>query len=255
MLGSRSNIVTSKCLKHRLYNNISDKLTHQYNNVKHIHYTTYNKHYNSNKSTIFNKTTITTLVIGSVLCYIVHDNYNSNSIIYADSHDQHNNNDDSTDQFLSPSKILDDVIHNNQTLAQSFIINSEITIASRWRRIIAVLIDATIMNGISELVHYTLLSSFNISLVPISLVLNTAYVTLTNVQFNGQTLGKYLLKIRTIKEDGRVMDYKTATLEYLYSAIFNMVCLSDVLYSLFNIGGQYKCIHNKLTNTLVVYNA
>jgi len=85
-----------------------------------------------------------------------------------------------------------------------------------------------------------------------AVAINFGYEILQNYMWNGQTLGKRLLAIRTVRESGEPMDLYTVLV--LQLSRLSMILLGlDAFWSLFNFSGDYKCLHNVTSGTLVVY--
>ena len=71
-------------------------------------------------------------------------------------------------------------------------------------------------------------------------------------RWNGQTVGKRLLKIRTCREDGSPLSMRTALADLTLKVFTNMPPHGVVL-GMMNAFGNNQCLHNYLCGTVVVY--
>ena len=85
----------------------------------------------------------------------------------------------------------------------------------------------------------------------VSVLLNSAYEVACYVQFDGQTLGKWLTGIKVQRDDGLRMDLQSSALVF-GGKLLNLFLFADVIYGLLNLGGDAKCLHNVLSGTTVV---
>ena len=85
----------------------------------------------------------------------------------------------------------------------------------------------------------------------VSVLLNYVYEVSCYVQFDGQTLGKWLTSIQVQRDDGLQMDLQSASLVFA-GKLLNLFLFADVFYGLLNLGGDAKCLHNVLSGTTVV---
>ena len=128
-------------------------------------------------------------------------------------------------------------------------------VASWWRRILAFLIDNSLVSVAFSLADKYLApmsGPYGRVAVPLlSFVFNFTYETACYMYSDGQTLGKWLLGIRVVRDDGQPMDVTTGALVF-GGKVLNILLLADVLYGLLNLGGDGKCIHNVISRTTVV---
>jgi uncharacterized RDD family membrane protein YckC len=157
-------------------------------------------------------------------------------------------------------------------------------IAGFWRRVLAIYVDCIII-GVLELVVIVALGGMLIGLHPmwtrsIGMVGITAYFTILNSHIGeGQTIGKRLLKIRVVGEDGHTISLLKAAaraLIYLLPAVLttygvyfpvvipntelvvpylallgNVICIFTVIVFLFNTQAR-QTVHDILCKTYVV---
>ena len=125
-------------------------------------------------------------------------------------------------------------------------------VASWWRRILAFLIDNCIVSIAFQLAHTVLAGPYEAVTVPLTAFLtNLLYEVTCYTQWEGQTLGKWVLGIRVVRDDGLGMDVGTSTLVW-GGKLLNLLLFVDVLYGIINVTGDNKCIHNLLSGTTVV---
>ena len=71
-------------------------------------------------------------------------------------------------------------------------------------------------------------------------------------RWNGQTVGKRLLRIRTRREDGAAVSFRTALAD-LSLKVFTNMPPHGVFFGTLNVFGHNRCLHNYLCGTVVVY--
>jgi uncharacterized RDD family membrane protein YckC len=146
-------------------------------------------------------------------------------------------------------------------------------LAPWWRRVIAYLIDAAIVVGLTEGMYFALghrsyigradtEHEWLLRLVVLAVVGSLYYPPLMTVT-NGQTLGKLLLKIRVIRTDGERMTPARALWRQVAIQIvaFNVVSYWFYAYGLFGLGlldgvwplwdRESRAIHDMLAGTRV----
>ena len=128
-------------------------------------------------------------------------------------------------------------------------------VASWWRRIIAFLIDNSLVSiafSLADKYLAPLSGPYATVAIPLlSFVFNFAYETACYITTDGQTLGKWLLGIRVVRDDGQAMDVTTGALVF-GGKVLNILLMADVLYGLLNLDRDGKCIHNVISGTTVV---
>ena len=70
------------------------------------------------------------------------------------------------------------------------------------------------------------------------------------VKNNGQTIGKKMMKIRIVKEDGTAMTYGDAFLRNIVGYIISGICYLGFIWALFD--ARKQGFHDKIFKTLVV---
>ena len=85
----------------------------------------------------------------------------------------------------------------------------------------------------------------------ISVLINYLYETLSYLNFDGQTLGKFLFSCRVVRDDGLPLDLQSASIMF-GGKLLNLFVFADVIYGLLNVAGDNKCLHNVLSGTTVV---
>ena len=128
-------------------------------------------------------------------------------------------------------------------------------VASWWRRILAFLIDNSLVSIAFSLADKYLApvsgQYASIAVPLLSFAFNFTYETACYLYTDGQTLGKWLLNIRVVRDDGQAMDVSTGALIF-GGKVLNILLMADVLYGLLNLDRDGKCIHNVISNTTVV---
>ena len=125
-------------------------------------------------------------------------------------------------------------------------------VAAWWRRIAAFLIDNCIVSLVFQVAHTLMAGPYEAVTVPlISILTNLVYEVTCYTQWEGRTLGKRLLGIRVVRDDGMAMDVGTSTLVW-GGKLLNLVVFVDVLYGMLNLAGENKCLHNLASGTTVV---
>jgi len=71
------------------------------------------------------------------------------------------------------------------------------------------------------------------------------------IQWNGQTPGKKLLRIRCVRDDGRPMNLYTALADYVLKVLTNMPPYG-LMMGVLDLFENEKCLHNYLCGTRVV---
>ena len=128
-------------------------------------------------------------------------------------------------------------------------------VASWWRRIVAFLIDNSLVSlafSLADKYLAPLTGPYGSVAVPLlSFVFNFTYETACYMYSDGQTLGKWLLAIRVVRDDGQPMDVSTGALLF-GGKVLNILLMADVLYGLLNLDRDGRCIHNVISGTTVV---
>lgn len=81
-------------------------------------------------------------------------------------------------------------------------------------------------------------------------LVGAAYAILLWVNWNGQTLGKKVMKIKVIREDGKKLDYKTAVIRYLGYFLSSIPLLLGFLWVIWD--EKKQAWHDKIAGTYVV---
>jgi uncharacterized RDD family membrane protein YckC len=117
-------------------------------------------------------------------------------------------------------------------------------------RFIAIFIDAIVVSIISSILSTTKGgSSSAISTMPGFLIGGLYYVLMWSYQ-NGQTLGKKVMKIKVVREDGKPVDLTTSILRYIGYFISAFVFFLGFLWILFD--SKKQGWHDKIAKTYVV---
>ena len=131
-------------------------------------------------------------------------------------------------------------------------------VANWWRRILAFLIDNSLVSiafSLADKYLAPITGPYGSVAVPLlSFLLNFTYETACYMYSDGQTLGKWLLAIRVVRDDGQQMDVTTGALVF-GGKVLNILLMADVLYGLLNLDRDNKCIHNVISGTTVVMKA
>jgi len=112
--------------------------------------------------------------------------------------------------------------------------------ASIFSRFIAAFIDGVIVSLICGILH----------LRDASGILYIVYCIFMLSQYNGQTLGKRLLNIRVVNQDGTTPDVRTATIRSFSTILSGLVLCIGYIWALFN--PKKQTWHDILANTYVV---
>lgn len=139
-----------------------------------------------------------------------------------------------------PSDVLS---HNLSQLSSA----GDITLAPLYKRILAGFMDSLIIAGISNVI--TIIFGPSTALIIAPFLSNVGYDICNNVYLNGQTIGKLMCSIQTIRNNGLSVDFITACKLYT-GKLFNIILGLDIIVALFN--NENKCIHNYLSDTVVV---
>lgn len=117
------------------------------------------------------------------------------------------------------------------------------TYAGFLERLVAILIDGFVLAFAGAILgrgRMGVMSSF----------IGALYAVLLWVNWNGQTLGKKLMKIKVVREDGQKLDYATAVVRYLGYILSALALCLGYLWVLWDEKKQGW--HDKIAKTLVV---
>lgn len=118
-------------------------------------------------------------------------------------------------------------------------------------RLVAALIDGVVIAVISSVLKNTPLPNFQRRLFRnSSLIIGALYSILLWVNWHGQTIGKKLMKIKVVQENGRPVDYRTAIIRYLGYLISSLVLFLGYLWIIWDEKKQGW--HDKIARTYVV---
>lgn len=129
--------------------------------------------------------------------------------------------------------------------------------AGFWRRLYANIIDSLIIGVVASPLSYTISSSVknssdttttNIGIF--SFIISFAYVAFFWVSQNGQTLGKRIMGVRVIKDDGSPVDLATAVVRYIGYALSSLIFCLGYLAAAFD--SRKRAWHDRIAHTLVV---
>lgn len=115
-------------------------------------------------------------------------------------------------------------------------------------RLAALFIDAVIISVISSL-----LSGYRSNSVMANMpgfVIGALYYVLMWTYSNGQTLGKKVMKIKVIREDGKPVDLQTAILRYIGYFVSGLFLGLGFIWVLFD--DRKQGWHDKIAHTFVV---
>lgn len=111
------------------------------------------------------------------------------------------------------------------------------------KRFAAALIDGVIFMVVGMIIPVSIRFFFNA-------VAGALYSILLWVNWNGQTLGKKLMKIKVVKEDGTALTYSDAVVRYLGYIVSTVVLFIGYLWIIWDEKKQGW--HDKIAKTLVV---
>jgi uncharacterized RDD family membrane protein YckC len=119
--------------------------------------------------------------------------------------------------------------------------------ASFSQRFLALLIDLIILSLVGN--FWQKLFGNRLYATIISLV-NAAYSIVLWVNWNGQTVGKKLLRIKVVRSDRQPIDYRTAILRYLGYIVSAIPLLIGYFWMLWD--PKKQTWHDKIAQTAVV---
>jgi uncharacterized RDD family membrane protein YckC len=124
-------------------------------------------------------------------------------------------------------------------------------ISPLWRRVVAFLIDNTLISVLFQAVHYAFAGQYETLAVPLAVFGSFAYEVLSYIYADGKTLGKYLTNIQVVTDNGTPVTLGVAV-KYTLGKLLNIFLMADALYGAFDVSGDKKCIHNVFSRTVVV---
>lgn len=148
---------------------------------------------------------------------------------------------------------------------------SQIRLASVGRRWLAIIIDGLVVavitlllagvSGAFTTIEEALLSDdvtmvsaavsqFQNDVLSANLLVSAVYNVAFMAMFNGQTLGKIMLKLRVIKKNGRRIGILDAIIRNVFGYTISGMFLLGYLWAIFD--REKQCWHDKLAGTLVV---
>lgn len=113
--------------------------------------------------------------------------------------------------------------------------------ATFWERFLAIFIDGIVLSFANQMLKHMPMAGF---------LIGALYAILLWVNWNGQTLGKKVMKIKVVREDGKPLDYQTAIIRYLGYMLSGAVLLLGFLWVIWD--SKKQGWHDKLAKTLVV---
>ena len=131
-------------------------------------------------------------------------------------------------------------------------------------RLVAMLIDGVIIGFLSSLIGNFFYSTLfkapirmgpfsatgSVKVQPLSALITALYAILLWVNWNGQTLGKKVMKIRVVTENGEPVGYKEAIVRYLSYILSGLALGLGFLWVIWDEKKQGW--HDKIAGTLVV---
>jgi uncharacterized RDD family membrane protein YckC len=120
--------------------------------------------------------------------------------------------------------------------------------ASFVTRLIAVVIDAVILGivtGIMNAIFAQWLSTI------LGIVIGFAYYTYSESSANQATIGKMIMKIKVVGEDGGRVSFATAAIRYLGRIVSFVILLIGYLMVLWD--PKRQALHDKIAHTYVVH--
>lgn len=124
-----------------------------------------------------------------------------------------------------------------------------------WRRFIASMLDGFIIGLVTSPLTYSVTSHSTTSSTSTSnslptFLISAAYILFFWVYQNGQTLGKKIMGLRIVKENGQSLDFPTAVTRYFGYLISAAVFCLGLISAAFNPKKQGW--HDKMANTIVI---
>lgn len=147
-------------------------------------------------------------------------------------------------------EIRSDDLHHNFVIHEPKV-ELDYVVSSLWRRVVAFLIDNTLISVLFQAIHVLLAGKYEAIGVPLAACGSFAYEVLSYVHADGRTLGKYLTNIQVSTDDGTPITYGVA-IKYTLTKLLNIFFMADALYGAFDVSGQKKCIHNVFSRTVVL---
>ncbi len=120
--------------------------------------------------------------------------------------------------------------------------------ASFWRRFAAAFIDGLIIGVLPNVVVNT---GNGTMANPLSFIIGIAYFVWMNGMY-GATVGKMVMKIKIVKENGSKITYADAALRYFASILSAIALLIGYLWMLWD--PKKQTWHDKIAHTVVVKN-
>lgn len=104
--------------------------------------------------------------------------------------------------------------------------------------------------GADEAALSAAFSQFQSNTLAVNLIVSAVYNVLLMVMFNGQTLGKMMLRLRVVKKRGGRITILDAILRNVFGYMISQIFLLGYLWALFD--GEKQTWHDKMAGTLVV---
>jgi uncharacterized RDD family membrane protein YckC len=126
-------------------------------------------------------------------------------------------------------------------------------LASFGIRLVAILIDSVLLGIGLSIVRSPFRWGFShhrFGFPGWSPLINALYSILLWVGWNGQTIGKKIMKIKVVREDGKPLDYPTAIIRYIGYIISTIPLFLGYLWVIWD--DKKQGFHDKLARTLVV---
>ncbi len=119
-------------------------------------------------------------------------------------------------------------------------------------RFVAWLIDAVILGAAMGFVRQVMLVPFSGEslLDNVGFLVGPLYAILLWVNWNGQTIGKKVMKIKVVRQDGKALDYKAAVIRYLCYFVSSIIFCLGYLWVIWD--KEKQGWHDKIAGTYVV---
>lgn len=110
-------------------------------------------------------------------------------------------------------------------------------------RLLAAIIDGILLSAVGSVF-------LRIDKTYFHAVIAAIYAILLWVNWNGQTVGKKIMKIRIVKEDGGKVEYTTAIVRYICYFISAIPLFLGYLWVIWD--GKKQAWHDKIASTVVI---
>ena len=110
-------------------------------------------------------------------------------------------------------------------------------------------LEAAMLSG-DEAAIADAFSQFQSNTLIVNLLVSGVYNVVLMVSFNGQTLGKMMLRLRVVKKRGGRITILDALLRNVFGYLISQICLLGYLWALFD--REKQAWHDKMAGTVVV---